>query len=125
MFRDGTPPARLVQLELEAVCAALVIKDLHNPAIREALLTGLDEERVCWHRENLRSRLHGPATGIQAGGDGSIFLSGLTDDGSPARPHLRHRRPRHGLPGGRLSQGLSTTAAGSRAVRAVRRGVGG
>lgn len=90
LARTGLP-TRLVQLELEAVCAALLAKDLYDPAslvhrllfapaVREALLAGLDGARACWRREKLRRRLDDPTDDAQSR-DGTIFFWGLTEDG--------------------------------------------
>ncbi|MFG1944099.1 hypothetical protein [Nonomuraea sp. NPDC048826] len=76
MFQAG-PPARLVQVAIEPICAALLSKDLHDPGslihqlffvprVRAALLAGLDGERACWQRDPAR---------------GTIFFWGLGADG--------------------------------------------
>lgn len=91
MFKDCTDVPQFVQLEIEAVCAALLAKDLREPgslihrlffssAVRNALLTGLDGARACWRRENLNRRLHAAIRDAQAR-DGTIFFWGLTEDG--------------------------------------------
>ncbi|MDA0632744.1 hypothetical protein OUY22_04890 [Nonomuraea sp. MCN248] len=74
---QGEPPARLVQVAIEPICAALLESDLNDPGslihqlffvpqVREALLDGLDGERACWERS--RSR-------------GTVFFWGLGAEG--------------------------------------------
>ncbi|WP_084960758.1 hypothetical protein [Thermoactinospora rubra] len=76
MFR-GAPPARLVQLAIEPICAALLDRDLRDPGslvhqlffvprVREALLDGLDGAPACWSREPSR---------------GTVFFWGLSTAG--------------------------------------------
>jgi hypothetical protein len=82
MFSGGPPPVRLVQLPIEPICAALLSKDLQDPAsllhvlffnprVREALLASLDGAQACWRRERLHSGQHG----------GTIFFWGLSAAG--------------------------------------------
>lgn len=89
MFRDRAP-TRLVQVEIEPVCAALLARDLYDPdsllyrllfepRIRDAVLTGLDGERACWRLELLDKRLNDSTAG--AGGAGTVFFWGLTEQG--------------------------------------------
>jgi len=91
MFSGGAPPARFVQLHLEAVCTALLAKDLHDPAslvhrvffepvTRGAVLAGLDGALACWRLEKLERRLRGMIEDTQPR-DGTIFFWGLTDYG--------------------------------------------
>jgi hypothetical protein len=90
LFRAGPPASRLVQLQIEPICTALLSKDLYDPAslihalffapqVRQTLLTGLDGARACWRRDQLQRRLHGPTPGSE-GGDGTVFFWGLTED---------------------------------------------
>ncbi|MFB4283185.1 hypothetical protein ACBJ59_48340 [Nonomuraea sp. MTCD27] len=74
---QADPPARLVQLAIEPISAALLSRDLHDPGslvhqlffvpqVRDALLGGLDGVRACWQRDPSR---------------GTVFFWGLSAAG--------------------------------------------
>lgn len=89
MFTDGHPVTRFVQLQLEAVCTDLLIKDLYAPTnliyqllfvapVRDRLLAELDGARACWRRDKLRGRLTSQAAGAHGG---TVFFWGINDGG--------------------------------------------
>jgi hypothetical protein len=91
MLAPSHEPARLVQLQLESVTAALLASDLHDPAslvhrlffdpvVCESVLVGLDRKRACWNLASLRLRLHDPVGGRRRRG-GTVFFWGLTEAG--------------------------------------------
>lgn len=86
----GPDAVRLVQLGLEETAAALLARDLFDPAslvhrlffdpdARSALLAGLDGRRACWRLADLRRRL--ADSGGPPAGDGTVFFWGMTEDG--------------------------------------------
>ncbi|MGR6919417.1 hypothetical protein ACU635_34715 [[Actinomadura] parvosata] len=95
MFQ-AEPPARLVQLAIEPICAALLSKDLCDPGslihqlffvpqVRDALLEALDGARACWRRDGSRGTVF--CWGLSAAGrrvplvlDGEL-LTGVDERG--------------------------------------------
>ena len=83
-FRTPASMPALVYLDLEAVAGELLAGDLEregslahavflDPAVRRAVVTGLDGARACWNRRSLASR----AAGEGGGPAGSVLLWGL------------------------------------------------
>jgi hypothetical protein len=81
---------RLVQLDLEAVCSDLAIKDmgspdsllgklLFQPEVRGMLLDALDGRTACWRLDDLARRLG--RSGRAQSREGTVFFWGMRPDG--------------------------------------------
>jgi hypothetical protein len=90
MFRNGASASRLVQLQIEPICAALLATDLYDPdslashlffdpVVRDGVLSRLDGARACWNLDELRRSLAGEGDGPCRGG--TVFFWGMTERG--------------------------------------------